>query len=166
MRVDMRHALADPRVDRHERAFRPQRRRERARKPLNDAEEGREQIRGNVLEGLDVSPRDEKRVPWNERRAVEKRDHALVAVDLVVGRAVDDGAEDAAGDAPSLPARGGAARTRPRDSSIIGVLGAQWMIQRLRIYEIFEQNNAAFHERLRDQAMRITKRYGFDFVSP
>ena len=39
------------------------------------------------------------------------------------------------------------------------------MIQQLRIYEIFEHNKAAFHERFRDHAMRIMKRYGFDFVS-
>ena len=39
------------------------------------------------------------------------------------------------------------------------------MIQQLRIYEIFDHNKAAFHERFRDHAMRIMKRYGFDFVS-
>jgi len=39
------------------------------------------------------------------------------------------------------------------------------MIQQLRIYEIYEHNKAAFHARFRDHAMRIMKRYGFDFVS-
>ncbi len=38
------------------------------------------------------------------------------------------------------------------------------MIQQLRIYEIFEHNKTAFHARFRDHAMRIMKRYGFDFV--
>lgn len=38
------------------------------------------------------------------------------------------------------------------------------MIHQLRIYEIFERNKAAFHARFRDHAMRITRRYGFEFV--
>ncbi|PDT74893.1 NIPSNAP family protein [Bradyrhizobium sp. C9] len=40
------------------------------------------------------------------------------------------------------------------------------MIQQLRIYEIFENNKAAFHARFRDHAARIMMgRYGFKFVS-
>ncbi|WP_244522043.1 hypothetical protein [Bradyrhizobium embrapense] len=40
------------------------------------------------------------------------------------------------------------------------------MIQQLRIYEIFENNKAAFHARFRDHAARImTGRYGFKFAS-
>ena len=35
------------------------------------------------------------------------------------------------------------------------------MIHQLRIYEIFEHNKAAFHERFRDHAWRIMRRYGF-----
>ena len=35
------------------------------------------------------------------------------------------------------------------------------MVRQLRIYEIFENNKAAFHARFRDHAMRIMKRYGF-----
>ncbi len=35
------------------------------------------------------------------------------------------------------------------------------MIHQLRIYEIFEHNKAAFHERFRDQAARIMGSYGF-----
>lgn len=35
------------------------------------------------------------------------------------------------------------------------------MIHQLRIYEIFEHNKAAFHERFRDHATRIMKTYGF-----
>lgn len=38
------------------------------------------------------------------------------------------------------------------------------MIHQLRIYEIFEHNKAAFHERFRDHAVGIMRRYGFDFV--
>ncbi|HEY0945678.1 MAG TPA: NIPSNAP family protein [Opitutaceae bacterium] len=39
-------------------------------------------------------------------------------------------------------------------------------IHQLRIYEIFEHNKAAFHERFRAHAMRIMReRYGFDFVA-
>ena len=39
------------------------------------------------------------------------------------------------------------------------------MIQQLRIYEIFEHNKAAFHARFRDHAMRIMRRYAFEFVA-
>ena len=39
------------------------------------------------------------------------------------------------------------------------------MIQQLRIYEIFERNKAAFHDRFRDHAMRIMRKYGFDVVA-
>ena len=40
------------------------------------------------------------------------------------------------------------------------------MIQQLRIYEIFENNKAAFHARFRDHAARITQtRYGFQIVA-
>ena len=35
----------------------------------------------------------------------------------------------------------------------------------MRIYEIFDTNKAAFHARFRDHAIRIMKRYGFDFVA-
>jgi heme-degrading monooxygenase HmoA len=38
-------------------------------------------------------------------------------------------------------------------------------VMQLRIYEIFENNKAAFHERFRDHAMKIMKRYGFVFVA-
>jgi hypothetical protein len=34
-------------------------------------------------------------------------------------------------------------------------------VQQLRIYEIFEHNKQAFHERFRDHAMRIMARYDF-----
>ena len=39
------------------------------------------------------------------------------------------------------------------------------MIHQLRIYEIFEHNKAAFHDRFRDHASRIMKSYGFEIVS-
>ncbi|WJM91890.1 MULTISPECIES: NIPSNAP family protein [Pseudomonas fluorescens group] len=38
-------------------------------------------------------------------------------------------------------------------------------VYQLRIYEIFETNKAAFHERFRDHAMRIMTRYGFDIIA-
>ena len=38
------------------------------------------------------------------------------------------------------------------------------MIHQLRIYEIFEQNKQAFHDRFRDHASRIMKSYGFDIL--
>ena len=39
------------------------------------------------------------------------------------------------------------------------------MIPQLRIYEIFELNKAAFHNRFRDPAMRIMKKYGFNVIA-
>ena len=38
-------------------------------------------------------------------------------------------------------------------------------IHQLRIYEIFDGNKAAFHERFRDHAQRIMARHGFRIVS-
>jgi NIPSNAP len=39
------------------------------------------------------------------------------------------------------------------------------MIHQLRIYEIFEDNKAAFHARFRDHAACIMKKYGFHILS-
>lgn len=39
------------------------------------------------------------------------------------------------------------------------------MIHQLRIYEIFEANKAAFHDRFRDHAWRIMKRHGFEILA-
>ena len=38
------------------------------------------------------------------------------------------------------------------------------MIHQLRIYEIFEKNKAAFHDRWRDHATRIMAAYGFHIL--
>src|SRR5437870_13795163 len=38
------------------------------------------------------------------------------------------------------------------------------MIHQLRIYEIFDQNKQAFHERFRDHAGRIMRSYGFNIL--
>lgn len=38
------------------------------------------------------------------------------------------------------------------------------MIHQLRIYEIFEHNKSAFHERFRDHAARIMRSYGFTII--
>jgi len=39
------------------------------------------------------------------------------------------------------------------------------MIHQLRIYEIFEHNKQAFHERFRDHAARIMRTYSFQIVA-
>lgn len=39
------------------------------------------------------------------------------------------------------------------------------MIHQLRIYEIFEHNKAAFHDRFRDHAARIMGTYGFNILA-
>ncbi len=38
------------------------------------------------------------------------------------------------------------------------------MIHQLRIYEIFENNKSAFHDRFREHASRIMKSYGFRII--
>jgi len=38
-------------------------------------------------------------------------------------------------------------------------------IHQLRIYEIFDSNKTAFHDRFREHAMRIMVRYGFKIVA-
>lgn len=38
-------------------------------------------------------------------------------------------------------------------------------IHQLRVYEIFEGNKTAFHERFRDQAIPIMERYDFDIAA-
>ncbi len=39
------------------------------------------------------------------------------------------------------------------------------MIHQLRIYEIFEHNKAAFHNRFRDHAARIMRSHGFEIIA-
>jgi hypothetical protein len=39
------------------------------------------------------------------------------------------------------------------------------VVHQLRIYQIFDNNKRAFHERFRDHAMRIMARYGFAIVA-
>jgi hypothetical protein len=41
----------------------------------------------------------------------------------------------------------------------------QPMIHQLRIYEIFDRNKTAFHDRFRDHAARIMRRYDFHIVA-
>jgi hypothetical protein len=42
-----------------------------------------------------------------------------------------------------------------------GAASSAGPVYQLRIYEIFEHNKAAFHQRFRDHAVRIMKRHGF-----
>jgi NIPSNAP len=41
----------------------------------------------------------------------------------------------------------------------------QGVIHQLRIYEIFDSNKKAFHDRFRDHAMRIMAKYDFEIVA-
>lgn len=38
-------------------------------------------------------------------------------------------------------------------------------LEQLRIYEIFDNNKGAFHDRFRDHGLRIMKRYSFDVAA-
>lgn len=42
---------------------------------------------------------------------------------------------------------------------------AQQPIHQLRIYEMYDHNKQAFHERFRDEALRIMKKYDFNIIS-
>jgi hypothetical protein len=54
-------------------------------------------------------------------------------------------------------------------SAIVGSLASagepQKVIHQLRIYEIFDANKKAFHDRFRDHAMRIMAKYDFKIVA-
>ena len=50
-------------------------------------------------------------------------------------------------------------------SSSANARDQQKVIHQLRIYEIFENNKKAFHDRFRDDAMRIMAKYDFKIVA-
>jgi NIPSNAP len=50
-------------------------------------------------------------------------------------------------------------------TSKLGTKESQAVIHQLRIYEIFNNNKKAFHERFRDHAMRIMAKYDFKIVA-
>lgn len=49
--------------------------------------------------------------------------------------------------------------------SLAGAGEPQKVIHQLRIYEIFDGNKKAFHDRFRDHAMRIMAKYDFKIVA-
>ena len=49
--------------------------------------------------------------------------------------------------------------------SLIWAGGQRGVIHQLRIYEIFDGNKKAFHDRFRDHAMRIMAKYDFKIVA-
>lgn len=57
---------------------------------------------------------------------------------------------------PSTPTAGWSIATASR---------CEPMIQQLRIYEIFEKNKQAFHDRFRDHAARLMAEHGFHILS-
>jgi NIPSNAP len=50
-------------------------------------------------------------------------------------------------------------------SSLLRAVEQQSVIHQLRIYEIFDSNKKAFHDRFRDYAMRIMAKYDFKIVA-
>ena len=50
-------------------------------------------------------------------------------------------------------------------SSLLCAVEQQSVIHQLRIYEIFNSNKKAFHDRFRDHAMRIMAKYDFKIVA-
>jgi hypothetical protein len=49
--------------------------------------------------------------------------------------------------------------------SLISASEQQNVIHQLRIYEIFDSNKKAFHDRFRDHAMRIMAKYDFKIIA-
>jgi len=49
--------------------------------------------------------------------------------------------------------------------SLMNAAEPQQVIHQLRIYEIFDSNKKAFHDRFRDHAMRIMAKYDFKIVA-
>jgi hypothetical protein len=52
-----------------------------------------------------------------------------------------------------------------KHNSITNTAERQNVIHQLRVYEIFDHNKKAFHDRFRDHTMRIMARYGFKIVA-
>jgi hypothetical protein len=61
--------------------------------------------------------------------------------------------------------RNAASESRPPLFTLRTPATAKGVVHQLRIYEIFEGNKRAFHERFRDHAMRIMARYDFKIVA-
>src|SRR5260221_421334 len=76
--VKVRHALADPSVRRDERALGAKRLLYCDRRSSDGGEDRREQVVGQIVERLDVPCRHDEHVSWQERSAIEERDHPLV----------------------------------------------------------------------------------------
>src|SRR5262249_16944787 len=92
--VKMRHALADPVVDRDERAVRVEARLHHAREKLDAGEERADESSRQIGEKRHVPPRDEKRVAVEDRAMVEEADRNLVLEHDVARRiAADDPTE-------------------------------------------------------------------------
>jgi heme-degrading monooxygenase HmoA len=49
--------------------------------------------------------------------------------------------------------------------AILKLRSSIFMIHQLRIYELFEHNKSAFHERFHDHAGRIMRNYGFAIIA-
>ena len=54
---------------------------------------------------------------------------------------------------------------KAQDKSIISATQKENNIYELRIYEIFDSNKKAFHDRFREHALPIMKKYGFNISS-
>ena len=81
--VDVRDALTDPRVGRHEGAVRAECLLHRDRRAAHDLEERADQRRWQIVKGRHVIDRDDQRVSEKERARIEERDDLRVSIDDV-----------------------------------------------------------------------------------
>src|SRR5207247_9010161 len=104
--VNVRHALADPRIHRDEGAVRAERGAERDRETAREQEQWRDLAFGHVLDGGVVPRGHDERVSRKDRSVVEERHDVLVAIHREMLRAADDSAEHAGFTHPRSPATG------------------------------------------------------------
>jgi hypothetical protein len=96
MDMEVRHALADHIVDRHERTVATGGLRHGAGQASREGEEGTHFGHGQIGKGRDVLPRHEQNVAGQERASIEEGDARWIVEDDLGRRiAADDSAEDA-----------------------------------------------------------------------
>jgi hypothetical protein len=103
MDVEVRHALADHIVDRHERAVATGSLRHRASQTLREGEEWSHVANGQIGKGRDMLPGHEQNMAGQEWASIEEGDAIWIVEDDLGGRiASDDGAEDTPGVARTI----------------------------------------------------------------
>jgi hypothetical protein len=122
MNVEVRHALADNIVDRHERAFATGGPRHGARQALCKGEERSHVGDGQIGKGRDMRPGHQENMAWQERASIEECDSRwIVEDDLGRSFTADDGTE-------GTPATARAAARLELNVEDHGALSREWLL--------------------------------------